>query len=57
VVAKVVTILGRASLIIFILAGTIFVSMISLGECAPFDLHLSYIYIKAKFWLREYVEL
>ncbi|XP_059455974.1 sulfite exporter TauE/SafE family protein 3-like isoform X2 [Corylus avellana] len=33
VVTKVIAILGRASLIIFILVGTIFVSTISLGEC------------------------
>ena len=39
VVTKVIAILGRASLIIFILVGTIFVSTISLGECAPFDLY------------------
>jgi len=32
-VRKLVAILGRASLIIFILSGTIFVSAISLGKC------------------------
>ncbi len=33
VVTKVIAIIGRASLIIFILAATIFVSAISLGMC------------------------
>lgn len=39
VVRKVIAILGRASLIIFILATTIFVSAISLGMC-HFETHL-----------------
>lgn len=40
VVRKIISIVGRASVIIFILAFTIFVSALSLGKFLPFSFHL-----------------
>jgi len=45
-VRKIVIILGRASLIIFILAFTIYVSAISLGECNLLRFFIYIVFLK-----------